>query len=375
MSQSARRGLTLFVLTGLLATPPAQAAAQENYDDEPAWRTDLSKYIVHPDSLADAGRRDRVPSINDPKFVSSEEAAEWLGDREPVAVLTLGGEMRAYPVQILLYHDVVNDWIGDTPVLVSFCILCGSSIAFDRRFDGRVLEFGYAGLLNNSNLVMYDKQTETWWGQIVGEGLVGDYAGERLDMIAAPVMSFKDFKASAPDGRVLSRDTGFDKPYGEGRLVEYDGNPNPIKRVFWKDVDVRLSAKERVMVIESGDDIVAVPYEALGERRLITTDVGGTEFVVFWGPGTASIYSEVTADGHDVGAAVAYYTEIDGRRLRFKPAGEGRFEDRETGSVWTLAGDAIEGPLAGRSLRPAEAAVHFWFVWAAYRPETRVVQR
>ncbi len=378
MTIPAARWLSTLVLLGFLVLAPSWAAAQEAAaePEEPEWKTDLSNYIVHPDSLVDIGRRDRVPSIDDPKFVSIEEANEWLGDREPVAVVALGDESRAYPVQILLHHDVVNDWIDGRPIVVSFCILCGSSIAYDRRVDGQVLDFGFAGFLNNSNLVMYDKQTETWWGQIIGTGLVGKHAGHRLEMLATPVMSFRDFKASSPDGVVLSRDTGYDRPYGKGRMTEYEDDPNPIARVFQKDVDIRLSAKQRVMAIENGDDVVAVPFEALGERRVIAPEVGGEEFVIFWGPGTASIYSEVTADGRDVGAAVTYYPEVDGRKLRFKAVGDGLFEDRETNSTWTLAGDAVDGPLAGKSLKPMErAAVHFWFVWAAYVPETRVVRK
>lgn len=366
--------LTASVLATFLSVSVGSARAQEG-EPEDGWKTDLSSYIVHPDSTIRIGPPDGVPPIDDTKFVSPSEAEDWLGDREPVAVVSLGGITRAYPVQILMYHDIVNDWIGDRPVLVSFCILCGSSMAFDRRLDGQVLEFSYAGRLYNSNLVMYDRQTETWWGQAVGEGLVGEYAGVRLDVIPAPVMSFAAFRETWPDGEVLSRDTGYEKPYGKGRLLEYETDPNPIARIFRRETDKRLSAKERVLVIEDEDDIVAIPYEALAERPVIETEVSGRDYVVFWGPGTASIYSERTADGRDVGAAVAYVPELAGRRLTFEPAGPNRFRDEQTGSIWTLSGVATDGPLSGKSLEPAEAAVHFWFVWAAYRPETRVVSR
>ncbi len=188
-------------------------------------------------------------------------------------------------------------------------------------------------------------------------------------------MSFKEYQENEPDGKVLSRDTGFDRDYGRGRLTDYDTSP-PIARVFRWQVDQRLEAKERVLVIEAEDDVVAVPYSALSQRKVITTEVGGDEVVVLWSPGTASIYAERTADGVDVGAAIAYSPIVDGRRLRFRPAdADGRFEDRETRSTWTLAGKAVDGPLTGRSLTPAVHGVHFWFVWAAYQPDTRVVRR
>ncbi len=366
-------------LTALVV--PAAAAAQRaqlvpaEWREAQGWRTDWSNYIVHPDSLTLLGDRKSIPSLDNPKFETIESAGRWLNDREPVAVVSIRGDVRAYPVQIMMSHDIANDVVGGQPIVVTFCILCGSSMAFDRQFDDQVLEFSFAGAVHNANLVIYDHQTETLWGQVVGQGLIGKYAGERLKFVPAPVMSFKEFKENEPDGRVLSRDTGFDRDYGRGRMTDYDTSP-PIARVFRWAVDQRLEAKERVMVIENGDDIVAVPYSALSERKVITTDVGGEEYVVLWGPGTASIYAEQTADGIDVGAAIAYSPVVDGRRLRFRTTDEdGRFQDRETRTTWTLAGNAIDGPLAGKSLTPAVHGVHFWFVWAAYRPETRVVRR
>jgi hypothetical protein len=339
------------------------------------WRTDWSTFILHPDSLTITGDRDRIPALDSPTFETIQSASRWLSDREPVAVVAINSDVRAYPIQIMMYHDVANDVVGGVPVVMTFCILCGSAMAYDRRVDGDTLDFRYAGALHNSNLVMYDRKTETLWGQVVGQGLIGKYAGERLPFIAAPVMSFKEFRQNHPRGRVLSRETGFDRDYGRGRLTDYDTSP-PIARVFRRKVDQRLSAKERVLVIENDDDIVAVPYSALSERKVISTAVGGDEYVALWGPGTASIYSERTADGIDVGAAVAYSPVVNGRALRFRSAPEPNlFRDLGTQSTWTLAGKAIDGPLAGETLEPAVHGVHFWFVWAAYRPDTRVVRR
>ncbi|RMH12899.1 MAG: DUF3179 domain-containing protein, partial [Gemmatimonadetes bacterium] len=366
--------LTLVAAALTLAAAAApRASAQTPAED--GFATDLSHYTVPPDSLYRFGPKDAIPSIDHPRFVSVDEAREWLGDREPVAVVSVGGETRAYPVQILMHHDVVNDVIGGRPVAVTFCILCGSAMAFDRRFDGQVLEFGVAGRLNNSNLVIYDRQTETWWGQIVGEGLVGTYAGRRLAQISAPLLRFADFREAHPDGRVLSRETGFDRPYGQGRMADYEER-GPIERIFRKPADVRLPAKERVLVVEREDDVVAFPYRALSERRVLDAEVAGEPVVAFWAPGTASVYTAGSiADAHDVGSAVAYDPVVDGRRLRFRPEGDGRFRDRETGSLWTIAGRAVEGPLAGRALPEVDNGVHFWFVWAAYRPQTRVIER
>ncbi|MEN8376205.1 MAG: DUF3179 domain-containing (seleno)protein, partial [Gemmatimonadota bacterium] len=138
---------------------------------------------------------------------------------------------------------------------------------------------------------------------------------------------------------------------------------------------IRLPAKERVLVVELGDEQVAFPFLALAEERVLEAKVGGEPVVAFWAPGTASIYSERTADGRDVGAAVGFSAVLDGRRLRFQPTGEDRFRDRQTGTTWSLSGLGLEGPLEGKRLRQVDEGVHFWFVWAAYRPDTRVVER
>ncbi len=370
-----RSGMGAVGVLLLLGAPGRVTGQQPQGPPPPAWRTDTTKAIIALDSLSRTGRRDGIPAIDDPKFESQADAARWLGDRDPVVALAIGTDVRAYPVSILMHHDAVNDVVNGVPVAVTFCILCGSAIAYDRRFDDQVLSFGYAGMLYNSNLVLYDRQTETWWGQIVGQGLVGRYAGRELTRISAPTMSFKEYRRQTSTGTVLSRDTGFERPYGEGRLKGYDEDPNPIRRIFQKETDVRLPAKERVLVLDEGDDIVAIPFSALVERKVITTRVGGRDAVVWWSPWTASIYADRVADGKDVGAAAGFDPVVDGRRLTFRATVDGSITDRQTGSIWSFGGRAVSGPLEGKTLTPIDDGVHFWFVWAAYRPETRVVGR
>lgn len=338
------------------------------------WQTDFAMYSVDPDSLYRFGPRNAIPALTDPAFESQASAGRWLGDREPVVVVSQGEDTRAYPVQILMQHDVVNDVVGGTPVAVTFCILCGSAIAFDRRFEGQTLEFAVAGLLYNQNLIIYDQQTETFWAQAVGAAIVGTHSGAMLDFLYAPTLPFAEFRAEHPDAPVLSRETGYDRDYGKGRLLGYE-NRGPFERMFRREADIRLPAKERVLVVEVGGEQVAFPFHALADKRVLETEVGGEPAVAFWAPGTASIYSERTAEGRDIGAAVGFSAVLDGRRLRFDPADADRFRDRQTGTTWSLSGLGLEGPLEGRRLRQVDEGVHFWFVWAAYRPDTRVVER
>ena len=173
------------------------------------WKTDFSRHSVPYSEVFSGGvPRDGIPPIDDPKFTTPEQANGWLGEQEPVIAFELNGDARAYSLQILTWHEIVNDLVGDVPVAVTFCPLCNSAIVFDRRLEGIVYDFGVSGNLRNSDLIMWDRQTESWWQQFTGEAIVGELAGKRLTFIPASIISWADFKAANPEGKVLSRDTG-----------------------------------------------------------------------------------------------------------------------------------------------------------------------
>ncbi len=186
------------------------------------WDTDFRLHTVPYSEIRFVIPRDNIPSIDAPAFVGADEAAEWLADVEPVVALDVGGDARAYPLQILTWHEIVNDEVGGLPVAVTFCPLCNSAIAFDRRLDGELLEFGVSGNLRNSDLVMYDRQTQSWWQQFTGEGIVGKHAGRELEHLPSLLISFADFRAAHPDGKVLSRETGYRRDYGINPYIGYD---------------------------------------------------------------------------------------------------------------------------------------------------------
>ena len=192
-----RRILVLFVFAALTVS------AQLNQGN---WKTDLSKKSINLSELRSGGPpKDGIRAIDRPEFIAIDEAAKWVGAREPVLLVTLGGEARAYPLQILLWNELVNDQIGDRPILVSFCPLCNTAITFDRRIDGAVHDFGVSGMLRNSDMVMYDRQTDSLWQQATGDAIVGAATGERLDIVSSQVVSFDDFRESFPKGWVLDR--------------------------------------------------------------------------------------------------------------------------------------------------------------------------
>ena len=341
------------------------------------WRTDFSKHVVPLEEIVSGGpSKDGIPAIDNPKFISVREANRWLKDREPVVVVDIEGEVRAYPLQILMWHEIVNDVVGRVPVTVTFCPLCNTALAFDRRFDGKVLDFGTTGRLRHSDLVMYDRQTETWWQQATGRGLVGEYAGERLTFIPSPLVSWRTFKDAHPEGRVLSRDTGHNRSYGNNPYVRYDeAESAPIRRFFSGKIDSRLPAKERIVALWSDRESRAYPFSSLSEKRVINDEFDGQSIVVLWTPGTASaLDSREIAEGRDVGSSGVYSRHVGGRKLTFESAGDSHFRDRETGSTWNILGEAVDGELKGTHLDPVQHGNHFWFAWAVFRPDTKVIQ-
>ncbi|MBI1951134.1 MAG: DUF3179 domain-containing protein, partial [Acidobacteria bacterium] len=186
------------------------------------FRTDFSKHTVPYKEVFSGGPpKDGIPALHHPRFVRVEEADSWIKPQEPVILFESGGDARAYPIQILIWHEIVNDTVNGLPVLITFCPLCNTATAFERSAQGRVLGFGTTGRLRFSNLIMYDAQTESWWQQATGEAIAGDLSGSRLVRVPASLVSWSDFKASHPDGRVLSRDTGYARPYGRNPYPGY----------------------------------------------------------------------------------------------------------------------------------------------------------
>jgi hypothetical protein len=347
--------------------PPAGAQNQ--------FKTDFSKHSVpYSDILSGGPPKDGIPAIDEPKFVGVDEADAWLEPVEPVIYLQLGDDARAYPIQILMWHEIVNDTVDGVPAAVTFCPLCNTAIAFERTIDGQPTTFGTTGRLRFSNLIMYDRATETWWQQATGEAIVGALTGRRLTFLPASIIAWADFKAAHPTGRVLSRDTGHLRDYGRNPYAGYDDVNNPPFLYRGPETPGTLPAVARVLTLDLNGEAVAYPYDVLQQVNVVNDTVGGTDVVVLWAAGTASALDRGTvAGGRDVGAANAYARELDGQTLTFTFDGS-RIVDAETGSEWKVLGQAIDGPLAGKTLTPVVAINHFWFSWAAFKPETRIYQ-
>lgn len=244
--------------------------------DTSEWKTDFTKHSIPLSEIISGGPpKDGIPAIDKPAFDTVEAAEKWLKPKEPVILFRSNGDARAYPLQILIWHEIVNDTIGGTPAAITFCPLCNTAIAFDRRLKDRVLDFGTTGRLRFSDLVMYDRQTESWWQQITGEAIVGSLTGERLTMLPAQIVAWETFRATFPAGRVLSRATGFPRAYGANPYVGYDDvNSSPF--LYRGPQDKRLRPMERVVAVSLGREDVAYPFSTLEKVRVVNDTVGGT---------------------------------------------------------------------------------------------------
>jgi Protein of unknown function (DUF3179) len=284
--------------------------------------------------------------------------------------------VRAYPIQILIWHEIVNDEIARQPVAVTYCPLCNSTVAFSRVVEGEPVEFGTTGMLRSSDLVMYDRGTESWWQQITAEAVVGELTGAKLDVLPSQILSWEQLRRLHPDAHVLSRDTGFDRDYGSSPYGGYDSDPDSQPFLLEGEPDRSLPPKERVAAVRSGDSAVVYPFSRLRGEAPVNDELDGEPVVVFFDPDVASaLDSPLVSAGRDVGAAAVFVRSVDGRELEFEPGAEaGTFRDTRTGSTWDMSGRATAGPLEGARLEQVTHDDQFWFALAAFFEDAEIRQ-
>ena len=295
-----RRGAALAV-AAVLALPAAAGANPMFWAGE--WpNTDFSRHSVDLAEIMSGGPpKDGIPSIDDPRFVPVSEVTD-LTDTEPVIGVTVNGEARAYPLGILTRHEIVNDTIGGVPVTVTYCPLCNSSIVFDRRVDGQVLDFGTTGKLRNSDLVMYDRQTESWWQQFSGQAIVGKMTGKTLKMLPSRQESFARFRARAPNGKVLVSNQPF-RRYGINPYVRYDSAQFPF--LFRGDLPEGIAPMVRVVAV--GGEAWSLPL-----LRKKGTIIQG-DLVLSWEAGqNSALDTRLIRRGRDVGNVIVRRRNGDG---------------------------------------------------------------
>ncbi len=355
---------------------PGLALGQGTYDRAEWPKTDFSKRTVELDEIMSGGPpKDGIPAIDQPRFVGARAARAWLRAEEPVIAVRVGKEARAYPLQILMFHEIVNDEIAGRPVAVTFCPLCNASIVFERRLGQRTFDFGTTGRLRLSDLVMYDRQTESWWQQFTGEAIVGELTGTRLARVPSEIVAFADFSAAHPAGLVLSRETGYARPYGRNPYVGYDDiRQSPF--LLSQAPDGRLPPMERVLSVTAGGKHRLYPLSLLERHPVSNRELAGLPYVVFARSGgiASPLDTRDIAEGRRIAAATAFDRRLEDRVLEFE-ARDGRYFDRATRSEWNILGEAITGTLKGKRLAALpDSGVHFAFAWLAFVPDSEIVR-
>ncbi len=336
------------------------------------WKTDFSKHNVEFSEFMGGGpQRDGITAIDNPQFVSIKNAKTWLGGENPVVSLVVEGIAKAYPLEILIWHEIINDRIGKIPVSISFCPLCYSTSAFNRIVKGKETTFGTSGLLRNSNLVMYDRLTESLWQEFTGEAIVGEMTGNKLKYFPSQIISFEQFEKAYPNGSVLSRETGFNRPYGKNPYVGYD-NIRAKPFLYRGKNDGRLPPNEKVTAVKVGNNFKAYPYSITERKNVINDVVNGEPVLILHIIGAVSaLDSKEINKSRNVGSTGAYSRIVDDQTLTFKYKNL-KVIDEQTNSVWSITGKAVEGKLKGKQLKKMLHGDYFSFAWFVFRPNTKL---
>jgi len=366
----------LFTLAILLLSTATVMAQKNPNNVEVDWKTDISNHLVPLDEFTALMVPDGIPPIDEPVFWDQDRARQNFFEHEPVIAVQVNNRAKAYPLSILTFHEIVNDKIGGTPISVTYCPLCNAAMVFDRRltFEGEelLLDFGVSGMLRNSDLVMWDRQTESWWQQFTGTALVGKLAGAYLEQVPSMIISLEEFFESYPDGKMLSTETGHSRKYGTNPYTGYDNPENTQPRLFKGEVDTRLPAMERVIDVHVKGKYKIYPLSIISREEVINDTFQGQSLVLFYTSKTVSILDEKEISGsRKIGSVTVFVPEIGDRQLTFTKTDDG-FMDEQTGSTWSITGKCISGEMKGEALWPLNHGNHFAFAWFAFHPDTEI---
>lgn len=296
------KALLIIVLFSITTWSSLTAAQPQDWIR--AWpRTDFTRASVPLEQIRDGGPpKDGIPPIDEPTFLAVEQVSE-LAEDEPVIGLTVAGESRAYPLRVLIWHEIVNDVIADVPVAVTYCPLCNAAIVFDRRLGELELDFGTTGKLRHADLVMYDRQTESWWQQYSGEAIVGAHAGRRLAQLPSRLESWATFRERAPSGLVLWPEDVTARPYGANPYVGYDTADFPF--LYEGEVPDGIAPMARVVVV--GRQAWSLDLLRKAGR------IEASDLVLTWRPGQHSALDDrLINEGRDVGNVLVQRQSRDG---------------------------------------------------------------
>ena len=316
--------------------------------------TDGVKHLIPLDKIRGGGPpKDGIPSIDNPVFVGVDES-RFMSDSDTVVGVEIHGETKAYPLFILVWHEIVNDRIGGVPVSVTYCPLCYTSQVFERVIDGREVEFGTSGKLYNSNLLMYDRFTESYWSQALGLAVTGEMSGYNLDLVPFDIITWGDWKALHPDTLVLTTDTGHIRSYATDPYGRYYTEPQIMFPV--EHHDDRMNPKEIILGFHQDGVYKAFRQNDIESNIVINDSVGKIPVML------VSLFSQNSR---------AFERTMDDKILDFTYTDD-KILDSQTNSEWNYDGLAVSGYYDGMQLKRMAIEPGFWFEWVAFHPNTLV---
>lgn len=358
--------IMLLALAGALL-PACNGALDSNTSPQTGSPTTDQEWLIPINDVFNGGPgKDGIPSIDNPNFstVREMDATGLMQDSDLVVGIKVGNEIRAYPHFILDWHEIVNDEIANLPIAVTYCPLTGTAVGWHRRLGGTVTTFGVSGLLYNTNLMPYDRNSDSVWSQMLLKSVNGSFISTEALTYPLLELTWGEWKVMFPNSRVLNTNTGFNRSYGRYPYGDYRTN-NDLLLFPVTHPDDRLPRKERGLGVNINEEARFYRFTLFEgqEVKTINENFGGEDIVVVGSQSRNFI--------------VAYNREIEpGVLLDFEPvqqAGEVVMRDNN-GDRWTIFGEALEGPYADQTLDPVVSYIGMWFAWATFHPGIEIAQ-
>jgi len=324
-------------------------------------------WLIPADQVFNGGPgKDGIPSIDAPQFSppASIDGIGFLTPNDLIIGVKVGDEVRGYPHPIMDWHEIVNDEVDSLPLAITYCPLTGTAIGWQRVLNGNTTTFGVSGLLYNTNLMPYDRATNSVWSQMLLTSVNGTEIGTEIETYPLIETTWEHWKNLYPESKVLDVRTGFNRSYGQYPYGDYKTNQSLLLFPV-ENEDSRLPAKERGLGVSVGAQSRFYRFQHFtgGEVVAHNDELNGTDIIV--------------AGSSSRNFLVAYNAEVEpGVVLNFSPVeGQGKIIMKdEQGNSWTIFGEAVEGPYEGQRLKPLTSYIGMWFAWAAFHPEIEVFQ-
>ncbi|MDW7693388.1 DUF3179 domain-containing (seleno)protein [Flammeovirgaceae bacterium SG7u.111] len=342
------------------------------------WETNFNKLTVPITDFKAYLPKNAISPIYNSDFWNQRQAEGVYSPDEPMLVVTEGHIEKAYPVSVLIYHNIINDGVGRKNVAVTFCPLSGSIAVYNRKVvhndKTQVLSFGTTGVLRYANMVMYDHETETWWQQLDGDAVAGEFAGAKMEIVPFKILSYKRYYELYPYGLVMANNIDETVRYGTNPYYRYDDIKKPKPFLYSGLVNDRLPAMQRVLSIQSMGEYFIYPLSYVSVAGVLNDTPNDNFVVIFYEDNVLSpLDEEYIKDSKDIGTAVVFSSMVEGKRLTFKKE-NGKFIDDQTGSVWDITGKCDKGEYKGKQLKLMPYGLHFSFSPLLIRPQSRIFE-